>query len=238
MKNIILLSTFTLLLAASLHAQTFSVTRFSDPIVYGTVGQFVDIPSYFGINNLTGSSMQLRLIRINQSIPLGWSTAMCDLHQCYSSFTDTTPWQPYSPGMNDSLSAHFYSDTIPGSGCFTIRVEKNGSSEFHEVNFCATANPIGIRQISSTVKGFNLNQNYPNPFNPTTKIKFSIDKANFVDLRLFDILGREVKALMTQYLGPGEYEVEFEAVNLASGMYYYRLRSGENVAVKKMTLVK
>lgn len=238
MKNLILLLTFTLLFTVSLHAQTFSVTRFSDQIVYGTCGQFVDIPSYFGITNLTGSNMQLRLIRTNVSIPIGWTTAMCDLHLCYGSSTDTTPWQSYVPGMNDSLSAHFYCDTIPGSGCFTVRVEKNGSSEFHTLDFCATANPIGIRQISSTVKGFSLNQNYPNPFNPTTKIKFSIDKANFVDLRLYDILGREVKALMTQYLGPGEYEVEFEAVNLASGMYYYRLRSGENVAVKKMTLVK
>jgi hypothetical protein len=113
-----------------------------------------------------------------------------------------------------------------------------GSGESHTAVFGASTFPVGIRQISSTINGFKLNQNYPNPFNPTTRIGFSVDKSNYVDLRLYDILGREVKVLLSQPMSPGEYEIDFEATNLASGMYYYRLQSGENVAVKKMTLVK
>jgi hypothetical protein len=65
-----------------------------------------------------------------------------------------------------------------------------------------------------------------------------VPSANYVDLRVYDILGREVKVLASKFVNAGEYEIEFDARDLASGMYYYRLQSGENVAVKKMTLVK
>jgi hypothetical protein len=75
-------------------------------------------------------------------------------------------------------------------------------------------NPIGIKQISSVVNSFKLNQNYPNPFNPATKIGFAIPKSDYVDLRVYDILGREVSVLLSQQLNTGEYEIEFEAHNL------------------------
>ncbi len=83
-----------------------------------------------------------------------------------------------------------------------------------------------------------LDQNYPNPFNPMTNIKFEIPNANHVTMRVFDILGREVATLVDENLSSGSYEVNFSGVNLASGMYLYRLESGSSWITKRMTLVK
>ncbi|MBZ0179667.1 MAG: T9SS type A sorting domain-containing protein, partial [Melioribacteraceae bacterium] len=81
---------------------------------------------------------------------------------------------------------------------------------------------------------YELKQNYPNPFNPTTKIKFSIANVGDENIRLpqtvkliiYDILGREVARLVNKHLTPGNYEVEFNAEGLSSGVYYYRLEAG------------
>jgi hypothetical protein len=121
----------------------------------------------------------------------------------------------------------------------TVRAERvSNPSENYTVTFGARLDPVSIKQLSNTIKDFSLSQNYPNPFNPSTKINFSVPSANYVDLRVYDILGREVKVLASKFVNAGEYEIEFDAKDLASGMYYYRLQSGDNVAVKKMTLVK
>jgi hypothetical protein len=97
----------------------------------------------------------------------------------------------------------------------------------------------GVHQISGTIpNGYNLAQNYPNPFNPTTKISFSIPKAGNVKLSVFDMLGREVKILVNEFKNAGNYEVNFNALNLASGVYLYRIESGDFKDVKKMTLLK
>jgi hypothetical protein len=226
-----------LFISINSYSQTFIVTAISPSPVYASAYS-TDIASIFGINNTTNSPITLRFIRQNVSIPSRWTTAMCDIHLCYPNFVDTTPWVSYSPGLDTPNSAHFYPDSTPGSGSFTIRVEKQGSSEFHALTFSAVAWPIGIKIISSTVTDFRLNQNYPNPFNPSTKINFSIPKNEYTDLRIYDILGREVAVLVSGPVSAGEYEVEWDAKNLASGMYYYRLKTRENVAVKKMTLVK
>ncbi|MBZ0200145.1 MAG: T9SS type A sorting domain-containing protein, partial [Ignavibacteriaceae bacterium] len=85
---------------------------------------------------------------------------------------------------------------------------------------------------------FNLMQNYPNPFNSVTKIKYSIAKPSLVTLKVYDILGREVKTLVNEYKTNGSYEVLFDASRLASGMYIYKLTAGSFTSVKKMQLLK
>lgn len=85
---------------------------------------------------------------------------------------------------------------------------------------------------------FALHQNYPNPFNPLTKIKFDIPKGNFVRLTIFDITGREVDVPLSEYLAAGYYEVTFDAGNLASGAYFYKLEAGSFTDKKKMIIVK
>lgn len=105
-------------------------------------------------------------------------------------------------------------------------------------------NPVSVNSYSSNVKGFSLSQNYPNPFNPTTKINYEIRINNyeFVSLKIFDALGREVAVLVNQKQsasgGAGRYEVEFDGSNLPSGVYFYKLEVGSYEQVKKMMLLK
>jgi hypothetical protein len=85
---------------------------------------------------------------------------------------------------------------------------------------------------------FRLEQNYPNPFNPATRISFSVRGSGFVSLKVYDLLGREVRTLVSENLHPGSYEVTFDASGLASGIYYYRLTAGEFTQSKRMMLLR
>jgi hypothetical protein len=86
--------------------------------------------------------------------------------------------------------------------------------------------------------GYNLYQNYPNPFNPETNIKFDISKTAQTSLKIYDTKGSEVRSLLSEKLIPGTYVVKFSSSDLASGIYYYKLTTGNKEAIKKMVLVK
>jgi len=85
---------------------------------------------------------------------------------------------------------------------------------------------------------FSLSQNYPNPFNPSTKINFSVPKLSFVTLKVYNVLGKEVTTLVQEEKSPGSYSVEFNASNLPSGTYFYRLQIGDVAETKKMMFLK
>ncbi len=85
---------------------------------------------------------------------------------------------------------------------------------------------------------FKLYQNYPNPFNPTTTIQFNVPSSGFVSLKVYDVLGREVRTLVDKMEQPGNYTVTFNAGNLPSGVYFYMLEAGRFTAVKKMMVLK
>jgi len=83
-----------------------------------------------------------------------------------------------------------------------------------------------------------LNQNYPNPFNPSTKIRFTISDFGFTTLKVYDVLGNEVTTLVNEEKHPGVYEVEFNANELSSGIYFYQLKAGDFISIKKMILLR
>jgi hypothetical protein len=85
---------------------------------------------------------------------------------------------------------------------------------------------------------FELSQNYPNPFNPSTTIKFELPKSSDVRLSVFDMLGREVSALVKERRDAGVHEVKFDGSNLASGVYFYRIQAGDFVQTRKLLLVR
>ena len=95
-----------------------------------------------------------------------------------------------------------------------------------------------ITQITEIVTGYEISQNYPNPFNPSTKIRFSIPSSEFVTLKIFNELGKEVESLVSSKLSAGTYEADWNAANLNSGVYYYRLQAGSFLQTRKMLLVK
>jgi len=83
-----------------------------------------------------------------------------------------------------------------------------------------------------------LNTNYPNPFNPSTQISYQIPENSFVNLIVYNVLGQEVAQLVNQTQSMGKYTVKFNAANLPSGVYIYKLQAGEFSSVKKMLLTK
>lgn len=85
---------------------------------------------------------------------------------------------------------------------------------------------------------YSLSQNYPNPFNPKTIINYQLPVSNFVTLKVFDMLGREVATLINEEKARGNYSVEFDGTNYSSGVYFYRIQAGSFVATKKFVLMK
>lgn len=102
-----------------------------------------------------------------------------------------------------------------------------------------TGTLVGVTTTSSEVpSSYLLKQNYPNPFNPTTNITFALPKAGDVTLKVYDMSGKEVAVLVNEFKNAGSYLVGFNAANLPSGAYFYRIVSGGFVETKKMMLVK
>lgn len=104
-----------------------------------------------------------------------------------------------------------------------------------------TGRDLPVHEVSSHLPDhFELSQNYPNPFNPTTTIRFSIPVGTYghTSLRVYDVLGREVRTLVNENLQAGSYETTFDGSGLASGVYFYRLQAGEFVSTKKLLLLK
>lgn len=91
---------------------------------------------------------------------------------------------------------------------------------------------------NSTPDAYSLQQNFPNPFNPSTKIRYELPEAGPVSLRVYNILGKEAAILVDEYKQPGRYEINFNAGNLSSGVYYYKLKAGQFVSTKKLILIK
>ncbi|MBE2226294.1 MAG: T9SS type A sorting domain-containing protein, partial [Ignavibacteria bacterium] len=102
-----------------------------------------------------------------------------------------------------------------------------------------TPDPVGISIYSNEIPAeFELKQNYPNPFNPNTTISFGLAGGSNVKLEVFDMSGRSAGVLVNGELKAGSYKFDFNASDLASGIYFYKLTAGNFVSTKKMILVK
>ncbi len=97
---------------------------------------------------------------------------------------------------------------------------------------------VAKQEIELTPATYSLSQNYPNPFNPSTTINFQIARDGFVSLKIYDILGNEVKTLVNGYINRGSHHVEFSGAGLSSGIYFYKLQTDGYTAVKKLMLLK
>jgi hypothetical protein len=103
-----------------------------------------------------------------------------------------------------------------------------------------TTNTSGISQsdLDRFPLEIKLFQNYPNPFNPKTAIGYRLSAVSDVELSIYNLLGQKIKTLVSERQPAGEYQIEWNAVNLASGVYYYQLIAGEFRSVKKMILMR
>ncbi len=153
------------------------------------------------------------------------------------------------------LQSHFNSSTPPAL-CYIDDVGSYASNEI-AINWNAPLvyvlgffNGEGLtgmddQGFNSVPENFNLEQNYPNPFNPVTKIKYSLPATNtnftnttLVQLKIYDILGKEIATLVNEEKPAGEYEVEFDGSDKTSGIYFYQLKTGDYIEIKKMVMIK
>lgn len=152
-------------------------------------------------------------------------------------------WKRFLPNTIDSLSnrpeisVRALNDSVYFYLFGGLQNNSTASANSERYSF---GNPfIGITGNGNKIPDkFILNQNYPNPFNPVTTISYEVPKSTFVKIVLFDILGREIKTLVNDYLHTGKYEIKFNVQNLSSGIYIYTM-SSENVKIsKKMIILK
>ncbi len=156
-----------------------------------------------------------------------------------------------SYGITNANGNYTIAGLIPGS--YTISTDKYGytSTQTSTVsldyngNYSSSAsftitpdNVTSVNSKSTTVSNFELYQNYPNPFNPTTVIKYSVPVASKITLKVYNVLGSEIKTLVNSEKAAGNYSVEFNGSNLASGIYFYQLKAGNFVQTKKFVLMK
>jgi hypothetical protein len=136
-------------------------------------------------------------------------------------------------GRGNSTERNFYQfEDYPlydGTYHYRLRqIDYDGTSEY--------SNEVEVNLF--TVKEFELGQNYPNPFNPSTTISFQLPEASYITLKVFDALGTEVATIADGKYPSGVHEVNFDAKDLSSGLYMYRIVSGSNELTRKMMVVK
>jgi len=131
----------------------------------------------------------------------------------------------------------------PNLGFLDLVPTFNGSllatgTTYSGISFTRTDITLSVAGSQSVPTRFNLFSNFPNPFNPATTIRYEIPVRSLVQMRIFDLLGREVSLLVNEYKDIGSYEVRWDANKLPSGTYFYRVQAGKFSDVKKMLLVK
>ena len=135
-------------------------------------------------------------------------------------------------GTTNEPKDYSYTDKNLESGKYKYRLKQidyNGNFEYFEL---AEIVSIGIPDK------YDLSQNYPNPFNPVTTINYDLPSDGIVTLKVFDMLGREVKTLVNEFKTAGYHKIQFNAADLASGAYFYQMKAGDFVAVKKFVVLK
>ena len=123
---------------------------------------------------------------------------------------------------------------------FNDRVSLAGKYEYilYQIDVNGSRNIIAESEANVVLNNYSLYQNYPNPFNPSTSIEFEVPVENNVTIKIYDILGNEVRTLLNEVKKPGHYTLFLNAGNLASGMYIYKMQAGNYVSTKKLILAK
>ena len=163
----------------------------------------------------------------------------------------------WTPNLGMQNLNDIYSNLIPSNGKLTTASSISADGRYivgtgyqsnparYEAFLIDRGTTTSGKELSRIPTEFSLNQNYPNPFNPSTKIKYTIPNVTLsgvegsrVQLKIYDVLGNEVATLVDEYRVAGSYEVEFNANNLSSGIYFYKLTSGSFTETKKMILLR
>ncbi|HPS64305.1 MAG TPA: T9SS type A sorting domain-containing protein [Ignavibacteria bacterium] len=136
-----------------------------------------------------------------------------------------------------SMVWHQHADLPNGDGCTDLTA---GASQSARPNVALGFTlQVGVEEHFATMpKDYLLYQNYPNPFNPVTKIHYAVPSKSFVQLKVYDMLGREISTLVNSSKDAGDYILEYDASSLSSGIYFYKMQAGKFSAIRKMVVIK
>ena len=159
----------------------------------------------------------------------------------------TWAWQPYDYETGtyaDTLAYDTYREVVNYADgkisdiLYEFEFDGEWKKEYKAEYTYGSGNTVSNENWDNTIEGFSLHQNYPNPFNPSTQISFALPAASEVKLRVFDMLGRNVATLVNSRKAAGIHTVNFDAGNLSSGTYIYRLEAGNFTKTRKLMLIK
>lgn len=164
----------------------------------------------------------------------GYSNLLIDICFNNSSYTSNS-YVAATYAANKTV--HQHQDLTTGNGCINITT---GTIQGNRPNISLTANIVTNKQneAANIPAEYALYQNYPNPFNPVTKIKFDIPKSGFTTLKIYNMLGQEISVPVNENKNAGSYLIDFNAGNLPSGTYFYKLISGNYSEIRKMVVIK
>jgi len=194
---------------------------------------------YKGVSILDSSTIDLMLSDQLSYPPWPSSSANMGLLWMQSIFSERLPWG--HPGWRDpgsNTGMFFKQNENQDWGIICFMNSQPGTTGFFYILNLLCDYVTDVEELYGPIAEFYLEQNYPNPFNPATKIKYSVSQTSNVVIKVFDILGNEIKTLVNEEKPVGSYELEFNAATLSSGIYFYRLQTGDFIETKKMVLMK
>lgn len=199
-------------------------------VLYKTIIEEPDFPSY------TYNGWGMNITQLHQNS--GWGTLITKINLYYMTWvgviTTYNSQLTYLPVTSDRAAITDYYIFLLGSD--SLRYSKwNSGSTFYPFTW---TDWTSVAEIDQPVLSFQLFQNYPNPFNPNTTIRYEIPERSFVTIKVYNVLGKEIATLVNEEKPNGNYEVNFKANGLASGIYYYRITAGDFSQTKKMILLK
>jgi len=213
-------------------AATFTGAGWDFTLVWQIIGT-----NYPDLINNTNGALPVELTSftataVSEGVLLNWETATEVNNYGFeveaSNDGETFNKVGFVAGHGNSNSPKSYSYLASVAVSYRLKqIDTDGSFEYS-----------AVVSVSGTLSKTELSQNYPNPFNPTTEISFSIAKAGNTELSIYNILGQKVTTLVSKELNAGSHKYQFDASNLTSGIYFYKLQSGDFTSIKKMMLLK
>jgi len=194
----------------------------------------------FEVINISNAEQTVFVVRTIDDLPPNWTSSLCFGENCFAPFVDSVATDStLSP--EDTLIASLHVTAWMNAGTANVQIQVgtlHDPDNRRVIDYTAIVIPSSVENEGEQPNEYFLAQNYPNPFNPSTNIKFGLNEAGFVSLKIYDVLGNEVADLVNEYKSAGNYKVSFESNSLSSGIYIYRLVTNNFSNTRKMILEK
>lgn len=199
---------------------------------------------YIDVTNITQADQTLFMVRTQNDLPNSWQSSLC-FEFCFPDWIDSVATTndfgstPLAPGETREVTMHVFPLENTGTGNVQMQAATfRNQVDRITVDLTAIVNPVSVEIENTLITDYYIAQNYPNPFNPSTKINYGLERAGEVEIIVYNILGNKVATLVNGLKSAGNHSVSFNASNLSSGIYFYKLVTKEFTQIRKMLLLK